>query len=241
VRCAGAVGAGQDLPCRAPPGRAARARDPTRLCGRRRCSSRRSPAAGSRRAPRRSRRDSTAADDGRSLEVPGRVLLLRAGARERRVRSERLCHRARERSGRAPSFHAPARPSATAARNLPKHSSSIEAITRNAVEPDATLPYRSGCSRDAPRSAKQSPPSASITARSRSTTPGSCAERRSRDGAIAAHNARVSPTRSATPATSTLPACPTTPVPSAVTDSWSTSPSRCTIWVILLRSGCELW
>src|SRR5450631_1016163 len=127
-----------------------------------------------------------------ALEVPGRVLLLRAGARERRVdvdhRPLRTVVPSRARALRPrPELPRPARPSATAARNLPKHSSSIEAITRNAVEPDATLPYRSGWSRDAPRSAKQSPPSASITARSRSTTPGSCAERRSRDGAIAAH------------------------------------------------------
>src|ERR1035437_1795539 len=88
-------------------------------------------------------------------------------------------------------------------------------------------------------SARHSPPSASITARSRSTTPGSCADRRSRVDAIAPDNARVSPTRSATPASNALPACPTRPVPSAVTVSFSTSPSRFTIWVILLRSQCE--
>src|ERR1019366_8423924 len=50
----------------------------------------------------------------------------------------------------------------------------------------------------------------------------SCADRRSRVDAIAPDNARVSPTRSATPASSALPACPTRPVPSAVTVSFST-------------------
>jgi hypothetical protein len=40
------------------------------------------------------------------------------------VGSERLCHRALERSGRAPSVHARALDSASAARNLLKHSSS---------------------------------------------------------------------------------------------------------------------
>src|SRR5664280_1787434 len=141
--------------------------------------------------------------------------------------------------GRAPSFHARALASATAPRKRSRHCSSTRSITRNAVESDGTPPNRSAWSRSAPRSARHSPPSESITARSRSTTPGSCAERRSRVAAIASESARVSPTRSATPASSALPAWATWPVPSALTCSLSTSPSRCTIRVILPGSRYE--
>jgi hypothetical protein len=80
---------------------------------------------------------------------------------------------------------------------------------------------------------------AAMTIRSRSTTPGSCAERRSRVSAIASRSALVSPSRSAVPANSALPEWPTCPLPFAATCSLSRSPSRCTVWVILLGSRYE--
>jgi hypothetical protein len=49
----------------------------------------------------------------------------------------------------------------------------IFSTIRNAVESDATNPNSTSCSRVAPKSETHSPPSASITARSRITTPGS--------------------------------------------------------------------
>ena len=109
-------------------------------------------------------------------------------------------------SGRAQRPQARARAWATAPRNRSRRPASMLSMTRNAVESEATLPNRSAWSRNAPRSARQSPPSQSITTRSRSTTPGSCAEARSRGGAIASDNAAVSPIRSATPANNALPA-----------------------------------
>jgi hypothetical protein len=66
-------------------------------------------------------------------------------------------------------------------------------------------------------SARQSPPSASITANWLNTTPGSCAERRRRVWVIAADNAAVNPTRSASSAISNDPACDATPLPPPVT------------------------
>jgi len=77
--------------------------------------------------------------------------------------------------GFAPSFHACSRAFARAARSSSKRAGScaIRSITRKAVESEATSP-KSGCwSRTERRSARQSPPSASITARSRTTRPGS--------------------------------------------------------------------
>ncbi len=69
----------------------------------------------------------------------------------------------------------------------------------------------------------QSPPSASITATSRSTRPGSCADRRSLVNPNASDSASVSPARSANSTSNATPACDTNPSPSAVT---STVPKR---------------
>jgi hypothetical protein len=80
-------------------------------------------------------------------------------------------------------------------------------------------------------SVTQSPPSASITATSRSTRPGSCAERRSRVPANAPDNAAVNPTRSVNPTSSATPACDTSPTPSAVTSTVSRRASAFTNWV----------
>src|SRR3954447_8354158 len=77
----------------------------------------------------------------------------------------------------------------------------------------------------------QSPPSASITATSRSTRPGSCAERRSRVGAIASASAPVSPARSANSTNSAAPACETNPSPSAVTSTVCKRAVGFTNWV----------
>ena len=62
---------------------------------------------------------------------------------------------------------------------------SLVVRTRHAVGSDATAPNRSGWSRSTLRSDRLVPPSATITARSTSTRPGSWAERRWRVGAIA--------------------------------------------------------
>ena len=51
----------------------------------------------------------------------------------------------------------------------------IAAMTRQAVGDDATSPNRSGCSRSTARSAKESPPSATLAIISRTTRPGSWA------------------------------------------------------------------
>src|SRR5271170_2881629 len=80
-------------------------------------------------------------------------------------------------------------------------------------------------------SVTQSPPSASITATSLSTRPGSCAERRSRDPANAPDNAPVSPTRSANSTNNATPACDTSPSPSAVTSTVPRRASGFTNWV----------
>ena len=108
--------------------------------------------------------------------------------------------------GAAPAAHATARALARAAAMLRSPSACTESTTRNTVGSDATGPNRSGWLRSTAMSARQSPPSASDTARWVSTTPGSCAERRRRVCAIAADNPAVRPTRSASSASSNAPA-----------------------------------
>jgi Transposase, Mutator family len=110
-------------------------------------------------------------------------------------------------------------------------SNAIRATVRNAVESDATPPNSASCSRTAPRSDTHSPPSASITARSRITRPGSCPRRRCFRAARRADSARVSPSLSATCPSSALPACDTNPAPSAVTSTVTQRPSRITLKV----------
>ena len=92
-------------------------------------------------------------------------------------------------------------------------------LTRNALACEATRPKRSSWSRSAPRSERQSPPSASIMQRSRTTSPGSCSERRSRVRASSSEKASVKPTLSATATSRPLPACAASPLPSAVTST----------------------
>jgi len=99
---------------------------------------------------------------------------------------------------------------------------------RHAVAVEATGPNRSACSRKTFKSEMQSPPSASITARSRSTWPGSWPLARRRVAAMAAENASVRPIRSATCDTMNAPAWDTMPVPSEVTRIRRTRRLRCT-------------
>ena len=92
--------------------------------------------------------------------------------------------------------------------------------------------------RTARRSDKQSPPSASITARSRTTRPGSCRPRRSRTPTNATERSRVSPTRSATSPSNAAPAWETKPSPSAATSTVKLRPLRCTFKVNLPSRSC---
>src|SRR5215216_3892566 len=139
------------------------------------------------------------------------------------------------RSGRAPNSHARARARARAARNASNSSGSLasRSISRNAVVSDATGPNNGSWSRTARRSERQSPPSASITARSRITRPGSCLRRRSRRPASARESSRVKPVRSATSANNTAPACDTNPAPSGATSTVKQRPPRITRKVTL--------
>ena len=82
----------------------------------------------------------------------------------------------------------------------------IAASARQAVASEATSPKKARWSRRARRSPSQPPPSARISARSRSARPGSWRERRSRRSASAAEKAALNPTRSARPAKSAVPA-----------------------------------
>ena len=92
-----------------------------------------------------------------------------------------------------------------------------EDSSRNAVESEATCANRSGWLRSTARSLNASPPSANITARCVSTTPGSRRLRRFTTGPIPAENAAVSPNRSASSARRRVPAWLATPLPSGVT------------------------
>jgi len=121
-------------------------------------------------------------------------------------------------------------------RSSPPSSRASWSITRNAVESEATAPNSGAWSRTARRSARQSPPSASITARSRTTRPGSWPERRSRSPASTLDSAWVKPVLPATCESSADPACETNPPPSAVTSTVKLRPSHCTFKVILLSS-----
>ena len=109
----------------------------------------------------------------------------------------------------------------------------IRSTIRNAVESDATDPNSAPCSRTAPRSDTHSPPSASITARSQITRPGSWPRRRCLITPRRLDSARVSPSLSATWPNNALPACETRPAPSAVTSTVTERPSRITFTVNL--------
>jgi hypothetical protein len=113
-------------------------------------------------------------------------------------------------------------------------SRAIASTVRQAVASEATAPKSGSWSRTARTSERCSPPEASITARSRTTRPGSWAPRRSRIGARPFESASVSPIRSAVSANRATPAWETTPSPSAVTSTVNSRPSCCTFMVILL-------
>jgi len=95
----------------------------------------------------------------------------------------------------------------------------IPARTRQIVGVEAMLPAgpcRPCWSARAWTSLIVTAPSAIATATSISTRPGSCPARRSRRLSVASLKAAVSPIRSASSASNTVPACDTTPVPSQV-------------------------
>jgi hypothetical protein len=104
-----------------------------------------------------------------ALVVPGRPLLLRMRRDQRRVNVERQPLR---RTMRLREPRPGARVRDPDRVQQPGRGGDPVDI-RNAVESDATAPNNGSCSRTAPRSETHSPPSASITARSRITRPGS--------------------------------------------------------------------
>jgi hypothetical protein len=141
-------------------------------------------------------------------------------------------------AGAAPAAQARALACARAARRRSSSASPIDSSTRRAVETDATAPNSAGCEPRATRSDTQRPPSASITARSQNTRPGSCAERRSRVSPSAQPSASVSPSRSAASGNSAVPARDDNPVPSARTSTfWM--PERPITFKVRLLSGRE--
>jgi hypothetical protein len=110
------------------------------------------------------------------------------------------------RFGGPASSHTRRRAVARASRTFARYPSSRAAIRRQAVASEATGPKSTSWSRSAPRSQRASPPSASITARSRATPPGRWRPRRPRRSERASTRAPVSPIRSATPTRRAVPA-----------------------------------
>ena len=82
---------------------------------------------------------------------------------------------------------------------------------------DATGPASSGCARSTAISARQSPPSASVTTRSAMIFPGSCTARGARHLASPPDRPSPRPVTRAASASSTAPAWDTSPLPSADT------------------------
>jgi hypothetical protein len=122
-------------------------------------------------------------------------------------------------AGAAPNAHAVSRARANADHSaaVPRGSpATSSARTRHAVEVEQTSPNNSGWSRSATRSQNPSPPSASITTRSRRTAPRSWPPAR-RPRLARRPSWLVSPTASAVSASSRLPAWLTRCSPSAVT------------------------
>ena len=107
---------------------------------------------------------------------------------------------------------------------------------RNAVESEATAPNSGSCSRTAPRSETHSPPSASITARSRITLPGSWPRRRCLTDPSPPDRPAVEPVLSAT-WHQAVPARDTSPAPSASTSTVTTRPLCITFKVNPPSSG----
>jgi len=85
-------------------------------------------------------------------------------------------------------------------------SAASASTVRETVGSEATRPYRPGSVRSNAMSARQSPPTASVTARSSSTLPGSWAASGLRHGASAADTAASSPIAATVSVSSTPPA-----------------------------------
>src|ERR1035437_10226863 len=92
-------------------------------------------------------------------------------------------------------------------------------ISRGTVRSDAPRPNTAGSSRRIAMSARQSPPSATATARSSRIFPGSCVARGLRHEVSAYDSAVLSPAFSAVRSRVSALPCDTTPVPVVATDS----------------------
>ncbi len=90
------------------------------------------------------------------------------------------------------------------------HGGSPLSTTRDTVGSEATRLNTAGSLRSAEMSARQSPPMATLIARSSRIFPGSSTAHCLRDGANAADNSRSNPTLTAVVASSTAPAWDTT-------------------------------
>jgi hypothetical protein len=104
----------------------------------------------------------------------------------------------------------------------------IEFSIRQQVEPDATGPNTADWSASVAISLIASPPSASITARSVNTRPGSCAVCAAVRRPNTAESCLVSVVTSATSASNRAPTCDTTPTPSADTSTGGRERVACT-------------
>ncbi len=102
--------------------------------------------------------------------------------------------------------------------STPGASAANVVIKRETVGSEGTFPNTAACSRSVAMSARQSPPSASDTARSRMILPGANCANGLRHGESCSDRAMVSPVTSAVRSKVTAPACDTTPVPVASTD-----------------------
>jgi hypothetical protein len=88
-------------------------------------------------------------------------------------------------------------------------------MVRDTVGSEATNPYTAGSARTRAMSARQSPPSASVTARSAITLPGSWIAKGSRQRASVFDSSRSSPTAWIVSVSTSPPACDTTIDPPA--------------------------
>ena len=116
---------------------------------------------------------------------------------------------------------------------------------RDTVGSEATGPNTSGCARSCAMSARQSPPTARLSARSSTILPGSCRVNRLRHGVSAALNAASSPTAMAVRVSSTAPAPETTlrPDPSTTRRGiahYASSAERCLLAARILPSTSNI-
>src|SRR5829696_6030514 len=134
-------------------------------------------------------------------------------------------------STQAPACQARRRARARASRSPASPRSPVWArrsMTRQAVGVEATSPTSPGWSRSVARSLRQSPPSASMTARSVTTLPARCRARPGCPRPAQRSSSPGNPSRSANSTSSAAPACPTTPSPSAVTSTRARGLVACT-------------